>query len=175
MQQIEDQHRNLGVGQEERPDVALRQIGCHGGIVGEVAVVDQGFVQTDERMRATGVPDAALGRVAVVADPHMRPHVMQTIGLYDVVSVAHHFERQEVLAVGQHERALVTQRGVIGFVQRVTILVDPFCFQGRAVQPVELVLGSQRFQRAFGALAQSSRTTSGAGVSSPSTGVTGIS
>ena len=41
-------------------------------IVGEVAVVDQGLVQSDERVRTARVPNAALRRVSLVGDPDVR-------------------------------------------------------------------------------------------------------
>ena len=60
--QVEEQDRDLGVGQELLADVALAQVLADRVVVGEVAVVDQRLVQADERVRAARVPDAALGR-----------------------------------------------------------------------------------------------------------------
>jgi len=65
--QVEKLHRNFGIGEELLADVALPQILAHGVVVGEIAVVHQGFVQAHERVRPAGMPHAPLGGVALVA------------------------------------------------------------------------------------------------------------
>ena len=50
--QVEELDRYLGVGEELLADVALAQVLADRVVVGEVAVVDQGLVQADERVRA---------------------------------------------------------------------------------------------------------------------------
>ena len=77
--QVEQQHAHLGVGQEQRHDVALAQVLGDPVVVGEVAVVHQRLVHADEGMRAAGMPDAALGRVALVGDPDVRRQVLQAV------------------------------------------------------------------------------------------------
>ena len=58
--EIEQLYGNLGIGQELRMDVVLLQIFGDGIVVGEIAVVHQGFIQPDEGMSAARMPDAPL-------------------------------------------------------------------------------------------------------------------
>ena len=58
--QIEELHRDLGVGEELLADVPLPQVLADRVVVGEVAVVHQGLVQAYERVRSPGMPHPAL-------------------------------------------------------------------------------------------------------------------
>ncbi len=127
--QIEELHRHLGVGEELLLDVALAQVLAHRMVVGEVAVVHQRLVQPHERVRATRVPHAALGGVALVRDPHVGTEILQLVVLDVLLGVAHDLEDQLVAAVRQHEGALVAQRGVEGVVQAIGIAPHELVFQ----------------------------------------------
>ena len=81
-------------------------------IVGEVAVVDQGLVQTDERMRPAGMPNAALGGIALVGDPDVGPHVGHAVILHGRLGKAHDLHDDQVPGVGEDEGPLVAQRGI---------------------------------------------------------------
>ena len=96
--QIEQQHRDFGVGEELREDVAAGQVFAHRVIVGEVAVVDQGLVQPDERMGAAGMPDAALGGIALVGDPDVGPRVGHAVILHGRLGKAHDLQDDQVPA-----------------------------------------------------------------------------
>ena len=115
--QVEEQHRNLCVREELRPDVALQQVLRDRVVVGEVAVVHQRLVQTDERVRAARMPDAALRRVALVGDPDVRAQVLQPVVLDDLLGVADDLEYHQVSPVRQHERPLLAERRVEAVVQ----------------------------------------------------------
>jgi hypothetical protein len=81
-------------------------------VVGEVAVVDQRLVHAHERVRAAGVPHAALGGVALVGDPDVGFEVLELVVLDVLLGVAHQLEHQLVAAVREHEGALFAERGV---------------------------------------------------------------
>ena len=100
----------------------------HRMVVGEVAVVDQGLVQPDERMRAAGMPHAALGRIALVGDPNVGPRVRHPIILHRRLGKSDDLHDQQVPRVRHHERPLVAQRGVILIVQPDRVLVDELVF-----------------------------------------------
>ena len=106
-QQVEHQHRNLRVGEEERMKAPLREVARDGGVVGEVAVVHERLVHADEGVRTARVPDASLRRVAVVADPYVSGEVLEAVCADDVVPVADQLEDDEILRVREHERALL--------------------------------------------------------------------
>ena len=72
VQQIQQQDRHLGVGQKLGKDIILLQIFRNRMVVCKIAVVDQGFVQSDKRMGSAGMPDTAFGGIALVRDPAVR-------------------------------------------------------------------------------------------------------
>ncbi len=71
--QIEQQHRDFGVGQESREDIALSEVLADRVVVGKVAVVDQRLVEPDKRMRPARMPNAALGGIPLMGDPDVGP------------------------------------------------------------------------------------------------------
>ena len=81
-------------------NIALLQILADRSIVGEVAIVHQGFVQANERMCAARVPDASLGGIAVMADPHVGMQVLDLVIADHVIAETDHLEHQQVPAVG---------------------------------------------------------------------------
>ncbi len=140
VKQIEHKHRDLRVGQKQGADVPLCQISTHRSIVGEVAVVDECFIESHKGVRSSRMPDLALGGITVVADPNVGPDVVQPVGLDHIIPIADHLQRQQVFSMRQDERPLFAQGGVIGFVQRVAVLIDPFVFQRLARQTLQPVL-----------------------------------
>ena len=49
-------------------------------IIGKVTIVDQGLVHAAEGMGAAGMPDPALGRIALVGNPSMGLEIVEEIG-----------------------------------------------------------------------------------------------
>ena len=70
--EVEQHDRGLGIGQKLRKEVALGEVLAHRMVVGEIAIVHQGFVHADEWMAAARVPHAPPGGIALVGDPHVR-------------------------------------------------------------------------------------------------------
>ncbi len=128
IEQVEDLHRHFGVGEEERIDIALRQVFGNRGVVGEVAVVHQRFIQTDEWVSTARVPDAALGGITMVPDPDMGVHIFELIIADNLVAITHHLEHQQILAMRKHEGALFAQGCIKGGVEFVAVLINVFIF-----------------------------------------------
>ncbi len=145
--EVEQLHRDLGVGQEERRDVPLAQVLAHGVVVGEVAVVDQRLVQPDEGMGAARMPDPALGRVALMRDPDAGRDVLQPVVLHHLLGVAHDLEHDQVPPVAEHEGPLLAQTGVEGRVQLEGVLVDELILDRARRQLVQVVLVGEAGQR----------------------------
>jgi len=87
VEQVEDQHRDFGVGQEQGTNIVLRQIGTNRGVVGEIAIVHECLVQPDKWMGPTRMPHSAFGRVTVMTDPDMSSQVLKAVGVKDILSV----------------------------------------------------------------------------------------
>ncbi len=64
-------------------------------VIRKVTVVDERLVQSDKRVGAAGMPDPALRRVPVVADPDMCLEIFQSVILYNVISIADEFENDQ--------------------------------------------------------------------------------
>ena len=111
------------------------QVLGHRVVVGEVAVVDQGLVQADERVGAAGMPDAALGRIALVGDPDVGPRVRHAVILHGRLGEAHDLDDDQVPGVREHEGPLVAQRGVELVVQPDRVLEDELVFDVPLGQP----------------------------------------
>ena len=75
-------------------------------------------------MRPARVPDPALGRIAVMADPDVSPDVFQLVGANHVVAVGDHLQDQQVLAVGEDEGSRFAGGRVKGPVETIAILED---------------------------------------------------
>ena len=123
-EQVEEQDRNLGVGEEQGKDVALAQILAHGIIVGEVAVVDQSLVEPHKGMGSARVPDPALGGIALVGDPDVGLKLLEHVEPDHLLGVAHDLEDHHVLAVGEHKGPLGRARLVEGLVEVKGVLKD---------------------------------------------------
>ena len=115
-------------------------------VIGEVAVVDQRHVDGRERMGAAGMPDAALGREALVGDPFVGAQLLDFVILDDGLGIADHLEDHDVPAVGEHEGPLFAQGGVIFLVEAEAVLVDEFVLRLAAVQLLQMVFRDERIQ-----------------------------
>ncbi len=69
-------------------------------------------------MRAARMPDLALGRIAMVADPDMGVQVFESVIANHVITVTDHLEHDHVLAVGEDEGPFLAGRGVKRMVKR---------------------------------------------------------
>src|SRR6266702_2744979 len=94
-------------------DVPLRQILHYRMIIRKITIVDKRLVQSDKRVRAARMPDSALRRVAVVADPDVSLEIFQPVILYNIISIPDQFENDQVLAVRKDECFLLSQRRVV--------------------------------------------------------------
>src|SRR5437667_3627061 len=124
-------------------DVSLRQILHYRMIIRKITIVDKRLVQSDKRVRAARMPDTALRRIAVVANPYVRLEVFQPVVLYNVISVADEFENDQVLAVRDDECFLLAERRVVLEVETVAVLVDELVLELAALMPTEIVLPSE--------------------------------
>src|SRR2546430_4060275 len=124
-------------------DVPLRQILHYRMIIRKVTVVDKRLVQSYKRVGAAGMPDPALRRIAVVADPDVSLEILQPVILYNIISVADQFENNQVLAVGNDECFLVAQRRVVLMVEPVAVLVDELVLELAALMSIKIVLSSE--------------------------------
>src|SRR5438445_6914449 len=121
-------------------DVPLRQILHYQMIIRKITIVHKRLVQSDKRVRSAGMPDTALRRIAVVADPYVSLEIFQPVVLYNIISVADQFENDQVLAVRDNECFLLAQRGVVLEVEPVAVLVDELVLELAALMPTEIVL-----------------------------------
>ncbi len=124
VKEVEDLDRDLRVRQEEGVDVPLAQVFRHRVVVREVAVVDEGLVEAGERVCPAGVPDAPLGRIALVGDPDVRLEGLQLVVLGDLLRVPDDLEDHHIPAVGEDKSPFFAQRAVIGPVEKEGVLVD---------------------------------------------------
>ena len=90
-------------------DVSLRQILHYRMIIRKITIVDKRLVQSYKRVRAAGMPDPALRRIAVVANPDVSLEIFQPVILYNIISIADQFENDQVLAVRDNECLLLAQ------------------------------------------------------------------
>src|SRR5205823_855744 len=100
-------------------DVSLGQILHYRVVVRKVTVVDERLVQSYKRVGAARMPDTALRRVSVVADPDVSLEILQPVVLYNIISVADQFENDQVLTVRNNECFLLAQRRVVLAVETV--------------------------------------------------------
>src|SRR6266567_4102370 len=105
-------------------NVSLGQILHYRMVIRKVTVVDERLVQSYKRVRAARMPDTALRRIAVVADPYMSLEIFQPVILYNIISIPNQFENDQVLAVRDNECFLLAQRRVVLEVEPVAVLVD---------------------------------------------------
>src|SRR5437660_7910557 len=121
-------------------DVTLSQILHNRMIIRKITIVDERLVQSYKRVCAARMPDPALRRIAVVADPDVSLEILQPVVLYNIISVADQFENDQVLAVGDNECFLLAQRRVVLEVEPVAVLVDEFVLELAALMPDKIVL-----------------------------------
>src|SRR5437773_11778993 len=105
-------------------DVPLRQILHYRMIIRKITIVHKRLVQSDKRVCTSGMPDTALRRIAVVANPYVSIEIFQPVILYNIISVVDQFENNEVLAVRDDECFLLAERRVVFEVEPVAVLLD---------------------------------------------------
>src|SRR5438876_11932671 len=121
-------------------DVPLRQILHYRMIIRKITIVDERLVQSDKRVCTAGMPDPALGRVSVVANPYVSLEVLQPVILYNIISISDQFENDQVLAVRDNECFLLAERRVVLEVEPVAVLVDELVLEFAALMPDKIVL-----------------------------------
>ena len=60
-------------------------------IVGKIAVVNQSFIQADERVCAAGMPDSSLGGITLMGNPSMGFKILQAVILGHLLGIADDF------------------------------------------------------------------------------------
>src|SRR2546425_12171398 len=124
-------------------DVPLSQILHYRMIVRKIAIVDERLVQSYKRVCAARMPDPALRRIAVVADPYVSLEILQPVILYNIISISDQFENNQVLAVRDNECFLLAQRRVVLEVEPVAVLVDELVLELAALMTDKIVLPSE--------------------------------
>src|SRR5882762_2129107 len=124
-------------------DVPLCQILHYRMIIRKITIVHKRLVQSYKRVGAAGMPDTALRRIAVMADPDVSLEIFQPVILYNIISVADQFENDQVLAVGNNECFLLAQRRVVLEIEPVAVLVDELVLELAALMPDKIVLPSE--------------------------------
>ena len=114
-------------------------------VVGEVAVVHQCGVERGERVSTAGMPDAALGRIALVADPHPGLDILHLVVAQRVLRVADEFQHQHVPAVRDHKR-LHPLVCVERLIEPECPLGDELIFGGLTIQGGEVLVGYDPIQ-----------------------------
>src|SRR5437660_4501137 len=121
-------------------DVSLRQILYYRMIIRKVTVVDKRLVQSDKRVCTARMPDPALRRIAVVANPDVSLEILQPVVLYNIISITDQFENNQVLAVRNNECFLLAQWRVVSEVEPVAVLVDELVLELAALMCTKIVL-----------------------------------
>src|SRR5213592_2630480 len=124
-------------------DVPLRQILHYRMIIRKITIVDKSLVQSYKRVCTARMPDTALRRVSVVANPDVSLEILQPVILYNIIPVANQFENDQVLAVRDNECFLLAQRRVVLMVEPVAVLVDELVLDLAALMPDKIVLSSE--------------------------------
>src|SRR6266550_4001558 len=124
-------------------DVPLRQILHYRMIIRKITIVDKRLVQSDKRVCTARMPDPALCRIAVVADPYVRLEIFQPVVLYNTISIPDQFENNQVLTVRDDECFLLAQRRVVLEVEPVAVLVDELVLELATLMPTKIVLPSE--------------------------------
>src|SRR6266480_3922908 len=112
-------------------------------VIRKVTIVDKRLVQSDKWVCTARMPDPALRRIAVVADPYVSLEVFQPVILYNIISISDQFENDQVLAVRDNECFLLAQRRVVLEVETVGVLVDELVLELAALMPDKIVLPSE--------------------------------
>src|SRR6266699_1665684 len=124
-------------------DVSLRQILHYRMIIRKITIVDKRLVQSDKRVCTARMPDTALRRIAVVANPYVSLEIFQPVVLYNIISIADQFQNDQVLAVRDNECFLLAQRRVVLEVETVAVLVDELILELAALMTFKIVLPSE--------------------------------
>src|SRR5438093_7937286 len=99
--------------------VPLSQILHYRMIICEITVMDKCLMQPDKWVCAAGMPDPTFRRIAVMADPDVSLEIFQPVVLDNIISVADQFQNDQVLAMRDNERFLLSQRRVALEIQSV--------------------------------------------------------
>src|SRR5438876_10220933 len=121
-------------------DVPLCKILHYRVVVRKITVVDKRLLQSYKRVRAARMPDPALRRIAVVANPYVSLEILQPVVLYNIIPVADQFENNQVLTVRDNECFLLAQRRVVLEVEPVAVLVDELVLELAALMSTKIVL-----------------------------------
>ena len=87
----------------------LLQVFAERMVVGEIAVMHQGFVHAAEGVRPTRVPHLSLGRVALVGNPAVGFEILQQVVLNNMLGIADQLQDHNIASVRKHEGPLLSQ------------------------------------------------------------------
>ena len=121
-------------------DVPLCKILHYRVVVRKVTIVDERLVQSYKRVCTARMPDPALRRIPVVADPYVRLEIFQPVIFDNIISIPDQFENNQVLTVRDNECFLLAQRRVVLEVEPVAVLVDELVLELATLLPTKIVL-----------------------------------
>src|SRR5207253_6663840 len=121
-------------------DVSLRQILHYRMIIRKITIVHKRLVQSDKRVCTARMPDTALRRIAVVANPDVSLEIFQPVIFHNIISIADQFENNQVLTVRDNECFLLAQRRVVLEVEPVAVLVDELVLELAALMTIKVIL-----------------------------------
>ena len=101
--QIKQEDTNLGVGHELWGNTSLPQVIAYGVIICKVSIVDERFVETDKRMRSTGMPNSPPGRISLMRYPYMGGKIIELVILDNILGITNNLENHQVYSMGQHK------------------------------------------------------------------------
>src|SRR5947199_9494083 len=90
--------------------VPLSQILHYRMIICEITVMDKCLMQPDKWVCVAGMPDTTFRRRAVMADPDVSLEIFQPAVLDNIISVADQFQNDQVLAMTDNERLVLSLR-----------------------------------------------------------------
>ena len=117
----------------------LFQIFADSMIVGKITVVNQGFIQPDERMGPAGMPDPTFGGVALMCDPAVGLKILEKIVLGHLFGIADDFQDHDISAVGEDKGLLLSQRRIKLLIETEGVLIDKFVFSLAGIQILKLI------------------------------------
>ena len=90
--------------------------------------MDKGFIETDKRMSAAGMPHAAFRGIALMGDPDMGIKIFKLIVLCHLLGITDDLQDHHVPAVRKDKGLLITEGAVKSKIQLIGILIDTFFF-----------------------------------------------
>jgi len=120
-------------------------------IIREIPVMHQRFIQANERMGSSRMPDASFCGITLVGDPCMSLEVLELIVLHILLGVSDKLKNQDISAVGEDKSPLLSKRSIERIIKLVGIAPDKLILEVARRETLEPVSYRERFQN-IGAL-----------------------